>query len=95
MSPKRRSDGLGGFSGISSTLLLGSRKHITFHNTYLLVLCLLLTTRHFSVIPYITICPSTETYFALCLRGAMSVKTGIYLFRLLLNIIFFALRSLP
>ena len=46
MSPKRGSDGLGGFSGISSTLLLGSRKHITFHNTHLLVLCLLLTTTH-------------------------------------------------
>ena len=46
MSPKLRSDGLGGFSGISSTLLLGSRKHITFHNTHLLVLCLLFTTTH-------------------------------------------------
>ena len=49
--------------------------------------------RHFSVAPYITICPSTETYFGLYLRGAMSAVTGIYLFRLLLNIIFFALRS--
>ena len=49
--------------------------------------------RHFSVGPYITICPSTETYFVLYLRGAMSAVTGIYLFRLLLNIIFFALRS--
>ena len=45
--------------------------------------------RHFSVAPYITICPSTETYFGLYLRGAMSEVTGIYLFRLLLNIIFF------
>ena len=49
--------------------------------------------RHFSVTPYITICPSTETYFGLNLRGAMSAVTGIYLFRLLLNIIFFVLRS--
>ena len=49
--------------------------------------------RHFSVAPYIMICPSTETYFVLYLRGAMSAVTGIYLFRLLLNIIFFALRS--
>ena len=49
--------------------------------------------RHFSVAPYITICPSTETYFGLYLRGAMSAVTGIYLFRLLLNIIIFALRS--
>ena len=49
--------------------------------------------RHFSVAPYITICPSTETYFGLYLRGAMSEVTGIYLFRLLLNILFFALRS--
>ena len=49
--------------------------------------------RHFSVAPYITICPSTETYFGLYLRGAMSEVTGIYIFRLLLNIIFFALRS--
>ena len=49
--------------------------------------------RHFSVAHYITICPSTETYFGLYLRGAMSAVTGIYLFRLLLNIIFFALRS--
>ena len=48
--------------------------------------------RHFSVAPYIPICPSTETYFALYLRGAMSAVTGIYLFRLLLNVIFFALR---
>ena len=47
--------------------------------------------RHFSVAPYITICPSTETYFGLYLRGAMSAVTGIYLFRLLLNIIFFVL----
>ena len=45
--------------------------------------------RHFSVTPYITICPSTETYFGLYLRGAMSAVTGIYLFRLLLYIIFF------
>ena len=49
--------------------------------------------RHFSVAPYITICPSTEIYFGLYLRGAMSAVTGIYLFRLLLNIIFFAPRS--
>ena len=49
--------------------------------------------RHFSVTPYITICPSTETYFALYLRGAMSAVTGIYIFRLLLDIIFFILRS--
>ena len=49
--------------------------------------------RHFSVAPYITICPSTETYFGHYLRGAMSEVTGIYIFRLLLNIIFFALRS--
>ena len=49
--------------------------------------------RHFSVAPYITICPSTETYFGLYLKGALSAVTGIYLFRLLLNIIFFALRS--
>ena len=49
--------------------------------------------RHFSVAPYITICPSTETFFGLYLRGVMSAVTGIYLFRLLLNIIFFALRS--
>ena len=48
--------------------------------------------RHFSVTPYITICPSTETYFGLYLRGAMSAVAGIYLFRLLLNIIFFVLR---
>ena len=46
------------------------------------------TNRHFSVTPYITICPSTETYFGLYLRGAMSAVSGIYLFRLLLNIIF-------
>ena len=45
--------------------------------------------RHFSVAPYITICPSTETYFGLYLRGAMSAVTGIYLFCLLRNIIFF------
>ena len=51
------------------------------------------TVRHFSVAHYITICPSTETYFGLYLRGAMSAVTGIYLFRLLLNIIFFVLRS--
>ena len=50
------------------------------------------TIRHFSVTPYITICPSTETYFGLYLRGAMSTVPGIYLFRLLLNIIFFVLR---
>ena len=49
--------------------------------------------RHFSVTPYITICPSTETYFGLYLRGAMSAVTGTYLFRLLLNIIFLVLRS--
>ena len=49
--------------------------------------------RHFSVTIYITICPSTETYFGHYLRGAMSAVTGIYLFRLLLNIIFFVLRS--
>ena len=48
--------------------------------------------RHFSVTPYITICPSTETYFGLYLRGVMSAVTGIYFFRLLLNIIFFVLR---
>ena len=47
------------------------------------------SSRHFSVAPYITICPSTETYFGLYLKGAMSAVTGIYLFRLLLNIIFF------
>ena len=52
-----------------------------------------LCNRHFSVAPYITICPSSETYFGLYLRGAMSAVTGIYLFRLLINIIFFALRS--
>ena len=46
--------------------------------------------RHFSVASYITICPSTETYFGLYLRGAMSAVTGIYLFRLLLNIFFCA-----
>ena len=51
------------------------------------------TIRHFSVAHYITICPSTETYFGVYIRGAMSAVTGIYLFRLLLNIIFFALRS--
>ena len=51
------------------------------------------TNRHFSVTPYITICPSTETYFGHYLRGAMSAVTGIYLFRPLLNIIFFVLRS--
>ena len=49
--------------------------------------------RHFSVTPYITICPSTETNFGLNLTGAMSEVTGIYLFRLQLNIIFFVLRS--
>ena len=49
--------------------------------------------RHFSVTPYITICPSTETYFGLYLRGAMSAVTVTYLFRLLLNIIFLVLRS--
>ena len=48
--------------------------------------------RHFSVVPYFTICPSTETYFGLYLRGAMSAVTGINLFRLQPNIIFFALR---
>ena len=51
------------------------------------------TIRHFSVSPYITICPSTETYFGLYIRGVMSAVTGIYLFRLLLNIMFFVLRS--
>ena len=51
------------------------------------------TIRHFSVTPCITICPSTETYFGVYLRGAMSAVTGIYHFRLLLNIIFFVLRS--
>ena len=56
-------------------------------NTHLMII------RHFSVAPYITICLSTETYFGLYLRRAMSAVTGIYLFRLLLNIIFFALRS--
>ena len=45
--------------------------------------------RHFSVAPYITIFPSTETYFGLYLRGAMSAVIGIYLFRLQLNIISF------
>ena len=40
------------------------------------------------------ICQSTETYFGLNLRGAMSAVTGIYLFRLLLNIIFFVVRSI-
>ena len=49
--------------------------------------------RHFSVTPYITICPSTETYFGHYLRGAMSAVSGMYLFRLLLKIIFFVLRS--
>ena len=52
-----------------------------------------LLNRHFSVTPYIKICPSTETYFGLYLRGAMSAVTGTYLFRLLLNIIFFVLGS--
>ena len=33
------------------------------------------------------------SYFGLYLRGVMSAVTGIYLFRLLLNIIFFVLRS--
>ena len=61
-----------------------------FIRIYLLRSC---SIRHFSVAPYITICPSTETYFGLYLRGAISAVTGIYLFRLLLNIIFFALRS--
>ena len=50
--------------------------------------------RHFSVAHYITICPSTETYFGRYLRGAMSAVTGIYSFHLLLNIIFFAVRSI-
>ena len=50
--------------------------------------------RHFSVTPYITICKSTETYCGLYLRGAMSAVTGIYLFRLLLNIVSFVLRSI-
>ena len=45
--------------------------------------------RHFSVASYITICPSTETYFGLYLRGAMLAVTGIYLYRLLLSIISF------
>ena len=48
--------------------------------------------RHLSVTPYITICPSTETYLGHYLRGAMSAVTGIYLYRLLLNIIFFVPR---
>ena len=43
------------------------------------------TNRHFSVAPYIAICPSTETYFGLYLRGAMSAVTGIYLFSSLAN----------
>ena len=50
------------------------------------------STRHFSVAPYITICPSTEIYFGLYSIGAMSAVTGIYLFRLVLSITFFALR---
>ena len=50
--------------------------------------------RHFSVTPYITICKSTETYCGLYLKGAMSAVTGIYLFRLLLNIVFFVMRSI-
>ena len=54
----------------------------------------LLSNRHFSVTPYITICKSTETYCGLYLRGAMSAVTGIYLFRLLLNIVFLVLRSI-
>ena len=32
------------------------------------------------------ICPSTDTYSGLYLRGAMSARTGIYLFRLILNV---------
>ena len=32
------------------------------------------------------ICPSTDTKCGLYLRGAMSAVTGIYLFRLLLNV---------
>ena len=49
--------------------------------------------RPFSGTPYITICKSTETYCVLYLRGAMSAVTGIYLLRLLLNIVLFVLRS--
>ena len=45
--------------------------------------------RPFSVSVDITICPSTETYFGLYLRGVMSAVTGINLFRLLLNNVFF------
>ena len=56
----------------------------------LLLLKLLLLLDIFQL--HLTICPSTETYFGLYLRGAMSTVTGIYLFRLQLNIIFFALR---
>ena len=56
-------------------------------------MCQIHLNRHFSVAHYITICPSTETYFGVYIGGAMSAVTGIYLFRLLLNIIFFALRS--
>ena len=64
-----------------------------FHGILVLVSHMISTIRHFSVTPYITICPSTETYFGLYLRGAMSAVTGTYLFRLLQNIIFFVLRS--
>ena len=52
----------------------------------------IVSNRHFSVTPYITICKTTETYRGLYVRGAMSAVTGIYLFRLLLNIVFFVLR---
>ena len=38
------------------------------------------------------ICQSTETYCGLYLRGALSAVTGMYLFRLLLNIVYFVLR---
>ena len=69
-------------------LLLEEQSDFDLH--YLLQICF---NRHFSVTPYILICPSTETYFGLYLRGAMSAVTGIYLFRLLLNITFFVLRS--
>ena len=44
--------------------------------------------RPFSVTADITICPLSDTYCGLLLRGAMSAVTGIYLFRLLLNIVF-------
>ena len=71
----------------ASVIVTRSRNKLANMIIYLVII------RHFSVAPYITICPSTETYFGLYLREAMSAVTGIYLFRLLLNIIFFALRS--